>query len=191
MGVTPATMKNPILAVVAVRCMSKKGVGMQGDVLASTKTKGHVIRMKVRPGAPLPQTEQSMLTTRQLLGVADAYALAAGRIVDVRLARRAEMTDPEARTLERSEDRLGKTIALLRVSELRFTNASGEHIARLITDTVDAAVRALSRGSIPRVVALAQSLADFAGTALTRDATQVELAAQQLRALVRRHSRSE
>ena len=137
------------------------------------------------------QTEQSVLTTRQLLAVADAYALAAGRIVDVRLARRAEMTDPEARTLERSEDRLGKTIALLRVSELRFTNASGEHIARLITDTVDAAVRALSRGSIPRVVALAQSLADFAGTALTRDATQVELAAQQLRALVRRHSRSE
>lgn len=154
--------------------------------MVSTKEKVHkssfVARDDVRP-----LTVESALTTRQLLAVADAYALAAGRIVDVRLARRAEMTDPEARTLERCEDRLAKTIALLRVSELTFTNASGEQLARLITNTVDGAVHALNKGlAVPQVVALAQSLADFASATLTRNADQVTLAARKIRVLMRR-----
>ena len=185
MDVTPVTMKNPMLAVVAANGAPQVDITLPKKDLASAKKarkSALVARADVRP-----PTVESALTTRQLLAVADAYALAAARIVDVRLARRAEMTDPEARTLERCEDRLAKTIALLRVSELIFINASGEQIAQLITNTVNGAVGILNKGlAIPRVVTLAQSLADFASIALTRNADQVTLAARKIRVLMRR-----
>ena len=184
MGVTPVTMKNPILVVVAANGAPQVDITLPKKDVASAKRarkSALVAREELRP-----PTVESALTMRQLLAVADAYALAAGRIVDVRLARRSEMTDPEARTLERCEDRLAKTIALLRVSELDFANGNGEQIAQLITRSVDGAVRILNTGlPVPRVVELAQSLADFAGVALTRDADQVTVAAQKLRGLKR------
>ena len=102
MGVIPVTMKNPMLAVVAANGAPQVDITLPKKGVASAKKarkSALVAREDVRP-----PTVESALTMRQLLAVADAYALAAGRIVDVRLARRAEMTDPEARTLERCED---------------------------------------------------------------------------------------
>lgn len=124
----------------------------------------------------------ALLTPRQLLAVADAFALAAARIVDVRLARRAEMTDPEVRTLAQCEDRLSKAIAWLRVSELAFAGATGEQVAQLVSSTVNCALPLLSpQKSVTQVVACAQSLAAFADVTLTRDAGQLAQAARKMR----------
>ena len=103
------------------------------------------------------------LTPREVHAVADALALAHVRIVERRIVRRAEMTDPEGRAMERCEDRLMKTIALLRASDLTISGANGEAVVRLVRETVNRALVVLAREhlAITRLVELSEQLTEF------------------------------
>lgn len=156
--------------------MSAKRAGKQGVARALP-----VGDLAVRTGLA-----DAPLTPRQLIAVADAFALAAACVVETRLARRGELKDPEARTLALCEDRLARTVAWLRVSELGFSGGSGEQIARQIAAVVNRAVLALRAApDVPRVVELARLLAGFADAALTRDAGRVAAVARKLQVLSR------
>ena len=125
------------------------------------------------------------LSLRQTLEIADQFAQASAHILDLRVEKRASLTDREARILEQCEDRIDKIVAIFRSSGIAFLEARVDALTARILAAIQAAKRALHKVmNFEQAVATAEAIAHLAAAVLTKVGTQVNASVDALLVVV-------